>query len=55
MDSTTDSPDDLGNGSGHVHTGEPFALNAREIPGEHVTVQTAKRSELHTFKVMSQH
>ena len=31
---------------------EPFAQGVREIPGERVTVQIAKRSELHTFKVM---
>lgn len=36
--------------SGYV--GEPFAQGAREVLGEHVTVQIAKRSELHTFKVM---
>jgi transposase len=36
--------------SGYV--GQPFALGVREILGEHVTVQIAKRSELHTFKVM---
>lgn len=34
--------------------GEPFAQGVREILGEHVTVQVAKRSELHTFKVMPQ-
>ncbi|HEY4540909.1 MAG TPA: IS5 family transposase [Noviherbaspirillum sp.] len=34
------------------YTGEPFAQGAREVLGEHVTVQIAKRSELHTFKVM---
>ncbi|SIO72619.1 transposase, IS4 family [Burkholderia sp. GAS332] len=37
-------------GSGYV--GESFAQGVREILGEHVTVQIAKRSELHTFKVM---
>ena len=36
------------------YTGEPFAQGVREIVGEHVTVQVAKRSELHTFKVMPQ-
>jgi transposase len=36
--------------SGYV--GEPFAQGVRGILGEHVTVQIAKRSELHTFKVM---
>jgi len=34
------------------YTGEPFAQGGKEILGEHVTVQIAKRSELHTFKVM---
>ena len=34
------------------YTGEPFAEGVQEILGEHVTVQIAKRSELHTFKVM---
>lgn len=38
--------------SGYV--GQPFAQSVREILGEHVTVQIAKRSELHTFKVMPQ-
>ncbi|GAB2728673.1 hypothetical protein GCM10027019_05220 [Melaminivora jejuensis] len=36
------------------YTGEPFAQGVREIVGEHVTVQVAKRSELHTFKLMPQ-
>ena len=36
--------------SGYV--GEPFAQGVRDTLGEHVTVQIAKRSELHTFKVM---
>ena len=36
--------------SGYV--GQPFAQGVREILSEHVTVQIAKRSELHTFKVM---
>ena len=34
------------------YTGEPFAQGVREILGKQVTVQIAKRSELHTFKVM---
>lgn len=37
--------------SGYV--GKPFAQGVREILGENVTVQIAKRSELHTFKVMA--
>ena len=36
--------------SGYV--GKPFALGVQEILGEGVTVQIAKRSELHSFKVM---
>ncbi len=37
--------------SGYV--GQPFAVGVQEIlGGGHVTVQIAKRSELHTFKVM---
>jgi transposase len=36
--------------SGYV--GRPFAQGVQEVLGEHVTVQIAKRSELHTFKVM---
>lgn len=36
--------------SGYV--GKPFAQGVCEILGEHVTVQIAKRSELHTFKVI---
>ena len=36
--------------SGYV--GPPFAQGVREILGKHVQVQIAKRSELHTFKVM---
>jgi transposase len=36
--------------SGYV--GQPFSQGVQEILGEHVTVQIAKRSELHTFKVM---
>ncbi len=34
------------------YTGVPFADGVREILGEQLTVQIAKRSELHTFKVM---
>lgn len=34
------------------YTGKPFAEGVREILGEQVTAQIAKRSELHTFKVM---
>ena len=34
------------------YTGKPFAQGMQEIVGGHVTVQIAKRSELHTFKVM---
>ncbi|MDO4795582.1 MAG: transposase, partial [Brachymonas sp.] len=36
--------------SGYV--GKPFAQGVQTILGEHVQVQMAKRSELHTFKVM---
>jgi transposase len=36
------------------YVGKPFAQGVRDILGEHVTVQIAKRSELHTFKVMPQ-
>ncbi|KKW67564.1 transposase [Lampropedia cohaerens] len=36
--------------SGYV--GQPFTRGVCEVLGEHVTVQIAKRSELHTFKVM---
>ncbi len=36
--------------SGYV--GRPFALGVKEVLGKHVTVQIAKRSELHTFKAM---
>ena len=39
-------------GSGYV--GLPFAQGVRDTLGDHVTVQIAKRSELHTFKVMPQ-
>ena len=34
------------------YTGEPFAEGVREILGRSVTVQIAKRSELHTFAVI---
>lgn len=34
------------------YAGQPFAQGVQEILGGHVTVQVAKRSELHTFKVM---
>jgi transposase len=34
------------------YTGEPLAQGVRILLGETVTVQIAKRSELHTFKVM---
>jgi len=34
------------------YVGEPFAQGVRAIAGDHVTVQIAKRSQLHTFKVM---
>ena len=37
---------------GGRYVGQPFAQGVRETLGEHVTVQIAKRSELHTFKVM---
>lgn len=36
------------------YTGEPFAQGVRDILGQEVTVQIAKRDELHTFKVMPQ-
>jgi len=35
-----------------AYVGEPFAQGVRETLGQHVTVQIAKRSELHTFKLM---
>jgi transposase len=38
--------------SGYV--GKPFAQGVQDILGGHVSVQIAKRSELHTFKVMPQ-
>ena len=34
------------------YTGEPFAQGVREALGEHVTVQVARRSELHKFAVI---
>ncbi|THJ34064.1 transposase [Lampropedia aestuarii] len=34
------------------YTGEPFAQGVRDMLGRQVTVQVAKRSELHTFKIM---
>jgi len=34
------------------YTGKPFAEGVRETLGDHVAVEIAKRSELHTFKVM---
>lgn len=34
------------------YTGKPFAQGVRDILGEGVKVQIAKRSELHTFRVM---
>ena len=34
--------------------GRPFAQGVQDILGGHVAVQIAKRSELHTFKVMPQ-
>ena len=34
------------------YTGEPFAESVRETLGEGVTVQIAKRSELHKFAVI---
>nr|WP_305728122.1 IS5 family transposase [Nitrosomonas eutropha] len=36
--------------SGYV--GQPFVQSVKDILGEHMTVQIAKRSELHTFKVI---
>ncbi len=38
--------------SGHV--GKPFAQDVQDILGGHTTVQIAKRSELHTSKVIPQ-
>ncbi len=34
------------------YMGQPFAQGVKGILGKQVTVQIAKRSELHTFKVM---
>ncbi|WP_221913965.1 IS5 family transposase [Thiorhodospira sibirica] len=34
------------------YTGRPFAEHVQKTLGEHVTVHIAKRSELHTFKVI---
>ena len=34
------------------YTGEPFALGVREALGGEVTVQMAKRSDLHKFAVI---
>jgi transposase len=39
----------LGDGG---YVGQPFAQGVCELLGENVTVQIAKRSQLHTFKVM---
>jgi len=37
-----------------LHVGKPFALGVYDILDEHVMVQIANRSDLHTFKVMPQ-
>lgn len=34
------------------YSGKPFADGVKAVLGEQVTVQTVKRSELHTFKVI---
>jgi len=34
------------------YTGNPFAMGVKQLLGEHVQVQIAKRSELHRFEVM---
>ncbi|GAB2743362.1 hypothetical protein GCM10027019_23500 [Melaminivora jejuensis] len=34
------------------YVGQPFAQGVREILGDHATVWIAKRSEMHTFKVL---
>jgi transposase len=39
----------LGDGG---YVGQPFAQGVKDVLGEQVTVQIAKRSEPHTFKVM---
>lgn len=36
------------------YVGKPFANGVKDLLGEHVTVQIAKRDELHSFKVMPQ-
>jgi transposase len=36
------------------YSGEPFAQGVRDTLGQEVTVQLAKRNELHTFEVMPQ-
>ena len=36
------------------YTGEPFADGVKEVLGEQVDVQVAKRNELDTFKVIPQ-
>ena len=35
------------------YAGKPFAQGVREALGEHVTVQVAKRGELHKFAVIA--
>ena len=35
-----------------AYVGQPFEQGVKEILGQHAAVQIAKRSELHTFKVM---
>lgn len=37
------------------YVGKPFAQGVQDMLGAHVTVQIAKRAELHTFKVMPKH
>ena len=34
------------------YVGQPFAQGVRDTLGKHITVQIAKRSEPHTFKIM---
>jgi len=36
------------------YVGKPFAQGVQDILGEQVAVKIAKRSQLHTFKVMPQ-
>lgn len=36
-----------------LRAGQPFARAVKDIPGEHVSGQIARRSELHAFKVVS--